>query len=526
MSSDERPTMPFGDADGSQVEPTHVVSDFVNFSNVRSWGALATSPSDFDARIFVGRKGSGKTIYLRRHASHAAGRKELAACPLENDPPSTAEIQRFVRWSESRPQRLESWRKFWSKAIIVAHASHLLYDRRHEGAVSEPHRSEIATQLDSLLDQGPVRVQLGVYAAAKLLLAQSGGRSDIERILHSPRWATLHQAVQDVVPNVAPVLMFLDNIDEHYQVAPNLWIECEIGFFLSLIDLTRSHQFIRSPKIFATIREEVYSAVLRQNEHRTRISGDSHVRLLEWTRESILHFFRQKIDRLDHEWLSRPDAENDFERWLGATEATNGRSELEPMEQYVVRHTRLTPRDVIMIGNNISDHIRRQTQRGAGREFAIRNGVSAASADFGLEQLSMVASRIVADWTIVDPSRQTANAVADRDSTQFVSDHVIKALRQTRRDRFRKRAMFGLLERLGSLVAPDDGIHVHPIDHLWMAGMIGYVEPLRGSASSVRFYSLSTHALELSRDMSEYGLHSIVHELVRLEAVNPPVLQE
>ena len=51
----------FGDPDGSREN----FDRFITFEEGKAWGGLSTRPDDLTARILVGAKGSGKTIYIR-----------------------------------------------------------------------------------------------------------------------------------------------------------------------------------------------------------------------------------------------------------------------------------------------------------------------------------------------------------------------------------------------------------------------------------------------------------------------------
>ena len=54
---------PFGDAEASRVDFHKLRNSYINLSNTRP--ESTTDTIDTSARIIVGRKGSGKTLYLR-----------------------------------------------------------------------------------------------------------------------------------------------------------------------------------------------------------------------------------------------------------------------------------------------------------------------------------------------------------------------------------------------------------------------------------------------------------------------------
>src|SRR5262245_28735880 len=110
------PLEPFGTPDGARANLEEVVEGFVTFGSAH-WGGLATRGDDVSARVIVGRKGSGKTVYLRRLQSHAAADASRYADSIQRSLPTTLDVVRFCQWFTTDKVD-DAWTLLWSRAIL------------------------------------------------------------------------------------------------------------------------------------------------------------------------------------------------------------------------------------------------------------------------------------------------------------------------------------------------------------------------------------------------------------------------
>jgi hypothetical protein len=116
---------PFGEPDGSRQDFTEVNRGFVDFKDPTAWGGLATQPDDLSARILIGRKGSGKTLYLRRLRDWASRKADLYTAREEQSPPDSTLVVQFAYRCRGRVLS-EVWSLAWNRAILRALTSQLL----------------------------------------------------------------------------------------------------------------------------------------------------------------------------------------------------------------------------------------------------------------------------------------------------------------------------------------------------------------------------------------------------------------
>src|SRR5262249_37888835 len=137
--------------------------------------------------------------------------------------------------------------------------------------------------------------------------------------------------------------------------------------------------------VIVCVRDHVLSSVLR-GEHQNRYRGEPHIATLGWEYPSAEYFLKRKISRLAPSFLlQEPESESEtaeIHHWLGPSFIENrGRQIREPIMQYLLRHTRLLPRDIVILGNKLSELVNQAKHGGQGEvpQEAIRQCVREVS---------------------------------------------------------------------------------------------------------------------------------------------------
>jgi hypothetical protein len=144
------------------------------------------------------------------------------------------------------------------------------------------------------------------------------------------------------------------------------WLKCQEGLFYQVMRLLRDHKLGGRLHVVVCIRDIVMSSVYR-SEHAPRYYNEPHIRVLTWDRGSLLYLLEQKLARLPASLLMRrltaggPPAIGD---WLGVEGQWPGPDGDGSVEDYLLSHTRLIPRDIISLGNELSEEVLRHKQAG------------------------------------------------------------------------------------------------------------------------------------------------------------------
>jgi hypothetical protein len=519
---------PFGTPDGARANLKEIMEGFVGIDDEAA--DLGDPSDDLSARIIVGRMGSGKTLYLRRSQAFAANDHATYADEVRSDLPSTQDVIQVCHRYKSH-LITETWTAIWRKALLRALSSHLLYAGQLSSALSLEEHERLTGEYAALL--GRPQTPRSPYVEVAEIIHKHQSCAALDRYLRHEGWADLTSHLEAALCKSKPVYFFLDAIDEQFAHAPMYWLKFQEGLFYAVMSLLREPGFGGRLHVVACVRDIVYSDVLR-SEHAGRYRDEPHIRVLNWDTKAIGDLLAAKIAGLGPAHRMDPGSEG-VRGWLGVREIHNPRRDVtELVEDYVLRHTRLLPRDLVEIGNALSREVAGAKARGA-TELAserIRAVVDRAAAGFADVQLRACANQIVADM-------MPPNAVAQGYSDVYLGDTeyargIVEDLRQVlaavQTDRFdglalhRARAVASA--RMNGHVRPDSDLDpgLHVLDVLWQHGLLGY-ETTQEGAGSVRFSaSLPVNDFHLPLDRRAYVLHPCVGHTVPVRSVGAPVL--
>jgi hypothetical protein len=509
---------PFGNPDGSRADLDDVLEGFVAFGERAVWGDLASRPDDLSARVIVGRKGSGKTVYLRRLHAHVAGDPALFSVAIHQRPPSTDSIVRLCQMLPAATL-VTTWTDVWHKALLVSVASHL---PRAPLAACLPAGCAQALERDyaRLL---PKLTPLSAYSQVTQIISQHGSPGALARYLADPRWDALEHTLAQALPGCPPLCFFYDAVDEEFERAPMYWLPCQQGLFYAVMNLLRDARFGGRLHLFISLRDLVLAAVL-QSEHRGRYESEPHIRTLNWNRKAISYLLAAKLQRLGSEHLLLDDGQPSLRTWLGQDAILNkARGVHEPLDQYLLRHTLLLPRDVVVLGNDLCAAVARQRAGApdAGSfDDTIRAVVSKRARKVGDEQLTVCANHISSNSIPAGAARLDYAHVytADKAYVKGVVDDLKRLIASIGRERFGADE----LHAAQVLAAETLGEQSHVFNVLWQNGLLGYMEKRADSESRV-FYSEELMDYFTLPERREYVFHPCLIDAVGIRSIGRSV---
>jgi hypothetical protein len=496
------PVGPFGNPDGSRADIEDVISEFVDFGGDPAYGHLATRANDSMVRVIVGKLGASKTVYLRRLQDFQAHQDSVYADVPQQSLPKTEVVVKACQWF-SDSVLVEKWMQIWERAIMRSLASHLLRRPELRQQLRDEQAHEIEHSYARLLDD--FRRPRSIYSEVRDIINRSQTAHQLSTYLDDPLWDDLGDLLGEVVGQCKPIYFYLDAVDEEFGHAPMYWLKCQEGLFYQVMRLLRDHSLGGRLHIVVCIRDIVMSSVYR-SEHAPRYYNEPHIRVLTWDRNTLLYLLQQKLRRLPPSLLMRRAATGPptIRDWLGVNGQWPGPDGDGTIEDYLLSHTRLIPRDIISLGNELSEEVLRQKQ--AGREglppASLRGVVQRCAKRFGDSQLAQCANQISSD--LMPENAALHNYSELFTSTQAyisgVQEEVRSFVRMIGVDRF-SRADLEVLQEVADL-------HFEKATNLasvlWQNGLLGYID----ESGRRRFYSMGDiEEFHFPPDVGTYVLH-------------------
>ncbi len=511
------PVGPFGNPDGSRADIENVISEFVDFGGNPAFGHLATRANDSMVRVIVGKLGAGKTVYLRRLQDFQSHQDSVYADVPQQSLPRTEVVVKACQWFSDRVL-VEKWMQIWERAIIRSLASHLLRRPELRQQMSDDQAKEIEQSYVRLLDD--FRRPRSIYSEVRDIINQRQTAHQLSTYLDDPLWDDLEDLLGEVISRCKPIYFYLDAVDEEFGHAPMYWLKCQEGLFYQVMRLLRDHRLGGRLHVVICIRDIVMSSVYR-SEHAPRYYNEPHIRVLTWDRSSLLYLLQHKLQRLPQSLLMQRSTTSvpTIRDWLGINGDWPGWDGAGTVEDYLLSHTRLIPRDIISLGNELSEEVLRQKQAGCDSlSPKVLSGVVGRCAKrFGDSQLAQCANQISADLMPKNAALHNYSEVFT--STQAYISGVREDVRSFVRligvDRFPRADLAGLQE-----VA---NLHFEQATDLaavlWQNGMLGYID----ETGQRRFYSLGdVEEFHFPPEVDTYVLHPCLVNAVggirRLEA--------
>ena len=288
--------------------------------------------------------------------------------------------------------------------------------------------------------------------------------------------------------------------------------------------MLRDQHFGGRLHVVICIRDLVLASVFR-SEHGTRYREEPHISILRWNSDSIEYFLEQKLRSLPNNLLQNKNLPTKVQQWLGIDFIENKvRNIKEPIVQYLLRHTRMQPRDIVTLGNRLSRAMKQEMAR-TGKvdpnEF-VPIVVEATSRIFGNEQLQICANHISSNEM---PSRASQNNYSslytgNEEHNLEIADQLKNSIREIGKDRLNKEDF----KRFQEVLTKEFNENNDVLSALWENGLIGYVDT-RANKPRCIFYSedaMDDFNLPLGKD--EYVFHSCVIDAVGIKGIGKPVV--
>lgn len=380
---------PFGGPEGAWEDLDHVIQ-----FPAHDFPGLGRNPHNSEIRVVAGALGSGKSLFLRRMQAHQKDDNKRAVYAPDIQRSSDLRTEHVVKFTNSigaPTGNSELWKLLWRRAIFRSLSTHL---RINLGSYLPPDARDFFGKYADLLGE-PTRDERTVVHEVKELIDSATTGRQYRLRLDNDRWANVEKYLARLLADMPPPFIYLDEIDKEYKSAPSAWTLCQKGLVYTIMDLQRESDFQGRLHLVAAVRDTTIVSI-SAGEHAQRLLDPQYCTVMNWSREAARYFLARKVESLpDSYFHDKADAKT-VATWLGMDSIANARPtrELEPISDYLLRHTGLVARDIIRLGNRICSEIRRN---GSLSPEDIRSIVSEQAAGFAEKLLSVVANQALSE---------------------------------------------------------------------------------------------------------------------------------
>lgn len=380
---------PFGGPEGAWEDLSHVIQ-----FPPKIFPGLGRNPNNSEIRVVAGALGSGKSLFLRRMQTHQRNENTRSVYAPEIQRSSdlrTEDVVRFTNAIGAPTGNSELWKLLWRRAIFRSLATHMRVNlASYLPSDAKQFFSKYAEMLGTIeRDERTV-----VHEVKALIDSATNGRQYRLR-LDNDGWSNIEKYLSRLLAEMPPVFFYLDEIDKEYKSAPSAWTLCQKGLVYTIMDLQREPDFQGRLHLVAAVRDTTIVSI-SAGEHAQRLLDRQYCNLMNWSRQAAAHFLACKVEGLPDEYFRSPQEGKTVSNWLGMDSLANARPghDVEPISDYLLRHTSLVARDIIRLGNRLCAEIERKGKLSAAD---VREVVREQAAGFAEKLLAVVANQALSD---------------------------------------------------------------------------------------------------------------------------------
>ncbi|MDE6024004.1 MAG: hypothetical protein K2G45_00975 [Lachnospiraceae bacterium] len=498
----------FGNPDGSRTDIEDMMSEFIVFDK-RYFSSGVASPDDLKTRVIVGPKGSGKTVYLRRIRANLKLNNSIHVNSIEHELPATDLVVRFGQnFAESNIT--EKWMYAWKFAILRAVISSILNDEDWNQDVTEKEKNKLLEYEGIIFPK--YKVPMPIYSELRNILSHYSTKNTFNEYAERKEWDEIEIIVEKIFKKMPALYYFVDSVDEEFGNAPMYWLRCQKGLFYQVMRLIRKELYGNKLHVVICIRDNVMASICK-SEHHTRYINEEHVKILNWDYASIQYFFESKIANMKKCYFINENSEKSVVNWFGITHIHNNYRDIEePILQYVLRHTRLLPRDIVIMGNSLSE-IKQMKTNSPQTDICkmIRKKVAKCAKVFGNELLQICANQINNNEMPKDAAEKEYSEVytSIQEYKESTSNRMKEVFVDVTSDKLKWNQICELEERAEKLL----GENCKMFDVLWQNGGVGYIEEGPNGKEEI-FFNDGYPEFLLPKEKSIYILRSCLIDAI------------
>ena len=359
---------PLGEVDASKKKIEEILKDNVEINS--SFGQMSKEQMLHLVAV-VGKKGSGKTHLLSIIEKIARDEGKTVIRSNFSDDFLSGEQIRSLTGSLKLEDRIAIWRKVWSVSVsisVITHFTARTAEKKKKNIIKDyignfyddgSYDDMVDQYLECFIDDTQIfkewrpqsPIQVAEYIINKLRNYNSL-RNYLERI----RIQDMRAEAERLSNYSGGFHIIIDGLDEVAHSDPRSWLPIQLALYRFCFDKRLLRDIGGSLHSVISLRTYVYAFSKKDLHSDRREDGLVH---LDMDYETALRFMRKRLlsaSGLDFAHSSNLTGDNPLGNWLGFSEChALNRGEMETVERYFLRHTRLAPREIISSFNELAN---------------------------------------------------------------------------------------------------------------------------------------------------------------------------
>lgn len=471
--------------------------------------------SDLSTKVIVGRKGSGKSLCMRKFQEYAQNQSNIYAIDYKSRNPDLSGI---IKFSVDMPdvERTNIWQQLWRNAIFISVATIICFCKPTKTAsmsfIPEDEINSFKKDFNPCLFG--LEEVTHPYDIIEVLIERHVNHEQFLTYARSARTKNFESRIRLILDRCPKICFFLDALDEELRRAPALLIDVARALFYTAVHLAREPS-ANKLHVTVAIRDIIYSSV-QTSEHADRYKNSQYISSLPWSKQLVREFAEKKIGMAINKARTNgahwaPKTGSTLYDLLGFKVIRNTRKQChEDVLDYFIRHTNYVPRNVIRLGNRIFDELR---QHGKIDERLYKGVVNEISQDLAEQLLKVSSAYLIAAYhgkdirylvevyegfeeVVKRHSLFKEEKLADmyRASQSILSDGFVEPIKNFIKfigtDVFTRDCLRSAIDEFTSMKI--DEPHNHQLNRLenilWAQGLLGYRENKGGSSEDIFYY--------------------------------------
>jgi hypothetical protein len=309
--------------------------------------SMRTMPFDLASRsslILTGAAGVGKSRLLMEIGRQISGSLEQCRSP------AISAVPRSDLWRALSLKTIDlaHWETIWRCVISCSILTHINEHRRQLEKEDRKRLRRAVKDLPAELFRS--KAAQHPFAIIRVLAHRNYGNQDTvkTKYFESHMWQIAEDTARSLVQQVPPLLLEIDHIDEYFGVDPTTIAEAQCGLALYLVHLEREPFPNRMVTIHAALRSSTRAFTML---HRgvDLAESSAFVEIL-WTKSSLAKLMLASASANN---VSKSQANNLAHIFPKDRIPVPQRQTVEHLHEYIMRHTTLSPADVMTIAKRL-----------------------------------------------------------------------------------------------------------------------------------------------------------------------------